>query len=60
MTVISIAVPQRLVCRKLWFFILIYNVFLPKYVFTCSNNNDVTIGDFSALPLGNNNMLEAK
>jgi len=59
MTVILIAVPLRLACRRLLFFILILNFFLPNYVVTFGNNNDVTIGDFCISPLGNNNLLEA-
>jgi hypothetical protein len=60
MTVIFIAVPLRLACRKLLYFVLIFNFFQPKYVFTFGNNNDVTTGDFSISPLGNNNLLEEK
>ena len=59
MTVIFVAVPLGLACRKLLFIVILFNFFLPKYV-TFSNNNDVTTGDFCMSPLGNNNLLEAK
>jgi hypothetical protein len=53
-------VPLGLACRKLLFIVLLFNFFLPKYVVTFSNNNDVTTGDLCMSPLGNNNLLEAK